>query len=106
MIREVQCYMIIDKAQETIEMPQKTMSMSIVDKEGKITDTKKKTVAEAYPQARRSVDKSQLVIPVEVGENETFEEVYAAMKTKFHKPIMAHKETIKALNNTKWKAKE
>ena len=63
-------------------------------------------MAEAYPEARKSLDKKKLVIPVEVGPDETFEEVYTALKAKFGKPVMAHRETIKALDNDKWRETE
>ncbi|RKX24063.1 MAG: hypothetical protein DRP47_11950 [Candidatus Zixiibacteriota bacterium] len=103
--RETSCYIIIDSSQETLEMPQAHMTITELDKDEKEI-TRQKTVAEAYPKARKSLDKKQLVIPVEVGPDETFEEVYTALKAKFGKPVMAHRETIKALDNDKWRETE
>jgi hypothetical protein len=105
-IREVQAYIILDDTQANEEMPQAHMAEDVVDAEGTVTGTKQKTVTEAYPDARKSLDKKQLVIPLEVGPDETFEVVYAAIKFKFKKPVMAHKETIKALDNDKWRETE
>ncbi len=104
-VREVQCYMILDSAQETLEMPQAHMTITELDKDEKET-VRQKTVAEAYPTARKSLDKKQLVIPVEVGPDENFEEVYTAIKARFGKPVMAHRETIKALDNDSWRETE
>ncbi len=108
-IREVQCYMIIDDSQKTLEMPQKLHEkVEIEEREGMeaVTTKRQLTVAEAYPNARKSLDKKQLVIPVEVGPDENFEEVYTAIKARFGKPVMAHRETIKALDNDSWRETE
>jgi len=102
-IREVQCYLILDDTQETLEMPQAAMKVDVLDKDGNITSTKQMTVAEAYPTARRSLDGKKLVIPVEVEAGEEFETVYNALKAKFGKKVMAHKETIKALDTDEWR---
>ena len=105
-VREVQCYMVIDSTQKTLEMPQVHMVENVVDKDGNVTGLKQKTVAEAYPDARKSLDEKQLVIPVEVGPDENFEQVYTALKARFGKPVMAHQETIKALDNDSWREAE
>ena len=105
MIREVQCYMVIDDSQKTLEMPQKLHAFSEVDEKTEEVTVRQKTVAEAYPDARKSLDGKKLVIPVEVGPDETFEEVYTAMKSRFGKPVMAHRETIKALDTDEWREK-
>ena len=101
--RETSCYVILDDTQKTLGMPQACMAVTVVDKDGKPIGTKQKTVAEAYSTARYSLDKKQLVIPVEVGPDEKFEDVYTAIKSRFNKPVMARQETIKALDNDTWR---
>lgn len=104
-IREVQCYIILDTIQEKLEMPQKLHEVTEIGKDEKEV-IRQKTVIEAYPKARKSLSGKKLVIPVEVGPGEEFEIVYAAMKAKFGKKIMAHKETIATLDNDEWREKE
>ena len=104
-IREVHGYIVIDSAQETLTLPQTSMKVTELDKDERET-IRQKTVLEAYPDARKSVDETKLVIPFEVGDDDTFEEVYTAIKAKFQKPIMAHKETIKHLDNDEWREAE
>ena len=103
-IREVQCYMIIDSTQTNMTLPQKLHKVVEMVGEGMeaVPVARQKTVLEAYPNARKSIDESKVVIPIEVGEDETFEEVYTAMKSRFGKTVMGHKETLKALKNSDW----